>query len=168
MCRNASKARAPQEGIVTTEADIRIRRATELDQPAIRALARSGQFNRTDVRWPGCWVAATGQRIVGIVQMRRYSDGSRELGPLVVSKEMRGQGVAGRLIEALVAAEPGPIWMVTAQAFAAACKQWGFRPIEPPSAPVEVRRNHRMSSLTRVFRMRRPMRPLVILERLSA
>jgi len=150
------------------EAGISIRRATELDQPAIRALARSGQLSRTDVKWPSCWVASTGQRIVGIVQMRSHSDGSHELGPLVVSKEVRGQGIAGRLIDALVAAEPGPIWMVTAQAFAAVCKRWGFSPIEPPSAPVEVRRNHRMSSLARVFRMRRPMRPLVILERLPA
>jgi N-acetylglutamate synthase-like GNAT family acetyltransferase len=152
-----------------SEAGISIRRATELDQPAIRALACSGQLSRTDVKWPSCWVAAAaGQGIVGIVQMRRHADGSRELGPLVVSKEMRGQGVARRLMDALVAAEPEPIWMVTAHVFAAVCRRWGFHPIEPPSAPVEVRRNHRMSSLARVFRVRRPMRPLVILERLPA
>jgi hypothetical protein len=119
------------------EAGISIRRATELDQPAIRALARSGQLSRTDVKWPSCWVASTGQRIVGIVQMRSHSDGSHELGPLVVSKEVRGQGIAGRLIDALVAAEPGPIWMVTAQAFAAVCKRWGF---SPDRAAVSARR----------------------------
>jgi GNAT superfamily N-acetyltransferase len=100
--------------------------------------------------------------------MRKHSDGSRELGQLVVSKEVRGRGIAAQMIDALLAQEPGPIWMVTAHAFAAVCKRWGFRPIEPPSAPVEVRRNYRMSSLARVFRMRRPMRPLVILERLPA
>ncbi|MDW6026463.1 GNAT family N-acetyltransferase [Mesorhizobium sp. BAC0120] len=152
-----------------SEADISIRRATELDQPAIRALARTGQLNRTDVKWSSCWVAtAAGQQIVGIVQMRRHSDGSHELGPLVVRKEMRGQGVAKRLMDALVAAEPGPVWMVTAHVFTAVCKRWGFRPIEAPSAPVEVRRNQRMSSLARVFRMRQPTRPLIILERLPA
>jgi amino-acid N-acetyltransferase len=149
---------------------ISIRRATELDQPAIRELVRSERLNPTGLKWPNFLVATTGRSVVGAVQMRKHSDGSRELGSLVVSKEARGRGIATRLIDALLASEPGPVWMITTDVFAGTFSRWGFQRIEPPSAPVRVRRNHRLGSLARIvsFIMRRPMRRLVILERLPS
>jgi amino-acid N-acetyltransferase len=128
------------------------------------------RLNPTDLKWPNFLVAAADGRIVGAIQMRKHADGSRELGSLVVSKESRGQGVATRLIDALLATESGPVWMITANAFAGAYSRWGFRQIEPRTAPVKVRRNHRMGSLASIvsFFKRRPIRRLVILERLPS
>ena len=153
-----------------TEAEINIRHATELDQQAIRDLVRSERLNPMNLIWPNFLVAATEHRVVGAVQMRRHSDGSHELGSLVVSKEARGQGIATRLIDALLVHEQRPVWMITADTFAGTFSQWGFQQIEPQTAPVKVRRNYQMGSLARVvsFVMRRPMRRLVILERLAA
>jgi amino-acid N-acetyltransferase len=146
---------------------IGIRRATERDQQEIRALVRSERLNPTGINWPNFWVAVIGGRIIGAVQMRKHSDGSRELASLVVSKEHRGNGTASRLIDALLAENQGPVWMITAEPHAAAYSRWGFEQIKTRAAPAKVRRNHFMGSLARIisFVMRRPMRRLVILER---
>jgi amino-acid N-acetyltransferase len=161
--------RKPAAGVlVMNEANISIRRATPGDQPVIRALVHSERLNPTDLKWSNFMVAADKLDVVGAIQMRRHSDGSRELGSLVVAKRLRGKGIAKRMIDALLAGEPGPVWMITVDAFADTFKRWGFYPIDPSSAPVKVRRNYRMGSLARIisFFMLRPMRRLVILERL--
>ena len=149
---------------------IAIRRATERDQQAIRALVRGERLNPTGLNWPNFVVAVIGGRIIGAVQMRKHSDGSRELGSLVVNKEARGHGIASRLIDALLAEDRDPVWMITAEPYGGAYARWGFEQIRTRTAPVKVRRNHLMGRLARVvsFVMRRPMRRLVILERRPA
>ena len=149
---------------------IGIRRATEQDQQAIRALVRSERLNPTGLDWANFLVAAIDSRIIGAVQMRKHSDGSRELGSLVVTKAARGRGIASRLIEALLAEDRAPVWMIMSEPYANSYARWGFKRIEPRTAPGKVRRNHLMGSLARIifFVMRRPLRRLVILERRPA
>ena len=149
---------------------ISIRRATEWDQSAIRALVRGERLNPHGLSWPNFLVAANEDGIIGAVQMRRNADGSRELGSLVVSREVRGRGIGAQLIDALLASEHEPVWMITSAAFAKAYARWGFQPIDAPSAPVKVRRNYRMGSLAGIVSILklRPLQRLVILERLSA
>ena len=149
---------------------IGIRRATERDQQEIRALVHGERLNPTGLNWPNFMVAVIGGRLIGAVQMRKHSDGSRELASLVVSKEHRGHGTASRLIDALLAENQGPVWMITAEPYAGAYSRWGFEQIETRAAPAKVRRNHLMGSLARIisFVMRRPVRRLVILERRRA
>ncbi|HWK65841.1 MAG TPA: GNAT family N-acetyltransferase [Rhizobiaceae bacterium] len=148
--------------------DVSIRHATALDQSAIRSLVRGEHLNPTKLNWPNFLIAAIGDRVIGAVQMRKHADGSRELGSLVVSRDARGYGIASRLIDGLLASEPGPVWMITADAWADTYSRWNFQRIEPQSAPVKVRRNYRIGSLMRFvsFLTRRPPRQLVILERL--
>ena len=109
---------------------IAIRRATERDQQAIRALVHSERLNPTGLNWPNFLVAVIGGRIIGAVQMRKHSDGSRELASLVVSKEARGYGIASRMIDAMLAEDHEPVWMITAEPYAGAYSRWGFEPIE--------------------------------------
>jgi N-acetylglutamate synthase-like GNAT family acetyltransferase len=147
---------------------IGFRPATEHDQPAIRALVHGERLNPTGIHWPNFVVAAMADRIVGAVQIRKHSDGSRELGSLVVAKDQRGHGVASRMIERLLADEREPIWMITSESLAAIFARWGFERIEPASAPVKIRFNYRIGRLARIisFLRRLPMRRLIILERL--
>ncbi|CAN7708757.1 GNAT family N-acetyltransferase [Mesorhizobium sp. LjNodule214] len=147
-----------------------VRRATERDQQAIRALVRSERLNPNGLNWPNFLVALTGGSIIGAVQMRKHTDGSRELGSLVVAKEARGRGIASRLIDTLLAEDREPVWLITAEPNVGAYSRWGFEQIETRAAPAKVRRNHLMGSLVRIisFVMRRPMRRLVILERRPA
>jgi N-acetylglutamate synthase-like GNAT family acetyltransferase len=158
---------AAQEVSGMDQLAIGIRRATERDQPEIRALVHGERLNPTGLNWPNFMVAVMGGRLIGAVQMRKHSDGSRELASLVVSKEHRGHGTASRLIDALLAEDQEPVWMITSEPHAAAYSRWGFEQIETRAAPAKVRRNHVMGSLARIisFVMRRPMRRLVILER---
>ncbi len=144
------------------------RQAVEQGQQAIRALVHGERLNPTGIKWPNFLVAAIGDRIVGAAQIRKHSDGSRELGSLVVAKERRGQGIASRMIDALLSEDHEPIWLITPESLAKVYARWNFEQIEPSAAPVKVRFNYRMGNLARIlsFVMRRPMRRLVILERL--
>ena len=144
------------------------RRASEQDQPAIRELVHGERLNPTGINWPNFLVAAVGGRIIGAAQVRNHTDGSRELGSLVVAREKRGHGIASRMIDALLADEREPVWMITPASHARIYARWGFEEIEPSAAPVEVRFNYRMGRLARIisFFKRQPRRRLVILERL--
>ena len=105
-------------------------------------MVHSERLNPTGLNWQNFLVAEIDGRIIGAVQMRRHSDGSRELGSLVVSKEARGQGIASRLIDAMLAEDNEPVWMITAEPYARAYSRWGFEAIETRKAPAKVRRNH--------------------------
>ena len=149
------------------DARITIRRATEEDQAAIRTLVRSERLNPHGLDWPNFVVAIDADSLVGAVQLRRHRDGSRELGSLVVRKAARGQAVASRLIDALLADAHEPIFMVTTEVFAERYQRWGFCRIEPAAASAAVRRNYRIGSLvsiTALFTLRR-IRRLVVLAR---
>jgi N-acetylglutamate synthase-like GNAT family acetyltransferase len=147
---------------------IGFRPATEHDQPAIRALVHGERLNPTGIHWPNFVVAAMADRIVGAVQIRKHSDGSRELGSLVVAEDQRGHGIASRMIERALADEREPVWMVTSESLAGTFARWGFERIEPAAAPVKVRFNYRMGRLARIisFFRRQPPKRLIILERL--
>ena len=100
---------------------------------------RGERLNPTGINWPNFMVAAMGGRIVGAAQIRKHSDGSRELGSLVVAKDERGHGIASRMIDTLLAEEREPVWMITSEPYAKAYARWGFERIEPGAAPVKVR-----------------------------
>lgn len=152
-----------------------LRRATAADQDTLLALVKRERLNPAGVRWPHFVVAADGFGIVGAAQLRRHPDGSREVASLVVLPPMRGQGIAARLIDALLAARHAPVHVVTQRAHATYFKRWGFRDIHPWHAPSAVRRSWLMDQvaqlgrtvgLTGLLGARAPLR-MVILERPS-
>ena len=149
------------------ESAITIRPATEEDQLAIKTLVRSERLNPHKLDWPNFVVAVDQRDLVGAVQLRNHGAGLRELGSLVVRKEARQQGIASRLIDALIAGANERVLMITGKAYAARYQRWGFRPIEPAAAPAPILRNYLVGSLisvTALFRRGR-IRPLVILDR---
>lgn len=148
-------------------ATVTTRPATEQDQAEITRLVRAERLNPVGLHWRNFMVAADASGLAGAVQMRRHPDGSREMGSLVVRPGVRGRRVASRLIDALLAAEPGPVMTITGQAFASHYEKWGFRPIDPRTAPPPIRRNYwmgRMAAIISFLRLR-PIRYLVLLER---
>ena len=145
-----------------------IRKATAADQAAIGALIESERLNPYGNHWPNFWVAGEGNQLIGAVQVRRHKDGSGELGSLVVVPARRGQGMAARLIEHVLAAEPGPMHMITGRAFATHYARWGFEPIGLRRAPASVRRHYVLGQLigsAHALVTRRPINRLVILAR---
>jgi amino-acid N-acetyltransferase len=150
---------------------VSIRPATEQDQQTIRAMAHEERVKPTGLNWPNFLVAVDGDDIVGAAQMRKHADGSRELGTLVVRSSARGKAIATRLIQAHLARENGPVFMITGAAYADHYARFGFRRREPASAPGSIRRNYRIGSLGGgliSFFMGRPRRRLAIYERAAA
>jgi amino-acid N-acetyltransferase len=147
---------------------IQIRRAGPDDQAAIEALVRSEHLKPTDLRWPSFVVACDGERLVGAVQMRHHLDGSHELGSLVVAPAWRGQGLATRLVDSLLAGFPGPMHMITQRRHATHFERWGFRPVAALRSPLSVRLHWvvgQSMSLWSLLLRRRPARRLAVLGR---
>lgn len=144
-----------------------LRRAAASDQPAITQLVHGERLNPHGLEWVNFVVAVMGNTVIGAVQMRQHADGSRELGSLVVSRAHRGQGIAGRLITALLARHPDTVHVITRHANANHYRPWGFAVIDARDAPRSVRRNRligQMVSVLSLLQGRRPRR-LVILRR---
>ena len=123
-------------------ATFKVREATARDQLAITTLVRHEHLNPIDLDWRRFVIAIDRSGILGAVQLRRHADHSRELGSLVVRQDARGRGVAGRLIDRLLAPIATRVLMITGAAFATHYERWGFRPIDPAKAPTPVRRNY--------------------------
>jgi amino-acid N-acetyltransferase len=146
---------------------VRVRQAVALDQLAITQLVHGERLNPNGIGWANFIVAVMGSKVVGAVQMRQHADGSRELGSLVVGRAHRGRGVAGRLINALLACHTGTVHVITRHTNAGHYRRWGFAVIQTCDAPRALRRNRlfgQMASLLALLRGRRPQR-LVILRR---
>src|SRR5215213_1325674 len=97
---------------------VSIRPATEHDQPQILALARGERVKPFGLNWPNFVVAEQAGRLVGAVQLRKHSDGSLELGSLMVAATLRGQGIAARMIDARLDGATGRILMITGRRYA--------------------------------------------------
>jgi N-acetylglutamate synthase-like GNAT family acetyltransferase len=118
---------------------VEIRKATAGDQAAIVTLVRAERLNPHGLDWANFFVAVEGDALIGAVQIRRHRDGSRELGSLVVAPTKRGNGLAARLIDHVLAAAPGPMHVITGRAHAHHYARWGFEPIGVWSAPAGIR-----------------------------
>ena len=152
------------------ECDWTIRPADVKDRRKIRALVRSERLNPIRLHWRNFQVAVVGDDIVGAVQMRSHSDGSRELGSLVVKPDYRLRGIAEELITAVLAKEPGVVYMITSRERQPRFRRHGFRAIATTAGPWPVRLNILLGTMAggafSILQGRRPV-PLVLLERLS-
>jgi amino-acid N-acetyltransferase len=145
-----------------------IRPATAADQVAILGLVRSERLNPNGLGWENFLVAAEHDRLIGAVQLRHHHDGARELGSLVVERSSRGRGLATRLIDSLLAANPGRILMITGRQHAPRYTAWRFRPIAALDAPASIMRNYCLGQIIGgafALLQRRPVNRLVILDR---
>jgi N-acetylglutamate synthase-like GNAT family acetyltransferase len=145
-----------------------IRQAVASDRQAIRSLASGERVNPTGLSWPNFVVATNDAVIIGAVQLRLHRDGIKELATLVVAREWRKRGIAAKLIDTIMADQPGRVFMVTGRNHAHHYARWGFLPIAPASAPFGVRRNYLLGycgGYLFALLQRRAINHLVILER---
>lgn len=145
-----------------------IRPATECDQEQILGLARGERLKPFGLHWPNFIVAEKDRRVIGAVQLRTHRDGSYELGSLVVEAASRGQGIAAKLIDRRLAGMSDRILMITGQAYADHYSRWGFKHIEPGSAPPCIRLNYWLGDLgggIMSFVQRRARNRLAVLDR---
>lgn len=123
-----------------------LRPATQADFPTIRLLIRSVQINPIGLDWRRFIVAVTPNgALIGCGQVKPHRDGSRELASIAVLPGWRGQGVARAIIERLVAAHPGPLYLTCRSSLGAFYERFGFRTIELAEMPPYFRRISRLA-----------------------
>lgn len=124
-----------------------LRLATAADQATISAMVRDAQLNPLRLHWRDFLVAEDERRIVGIGQIRPHDDGSRELSSLVVARECRGTGVGSQIVRALLAREPGPIYLFCREQLTPFYARFGFRVTASQALPRGLARMLRLGNL---------------------
>jgi Acetyltransferase (GNAT) family len=80
-----------------------VRRARSDDQPVITAMVRRARLNPAGLHWEQFVVGERNGRPVGVAQLRRHSDGAKELASLAVEPGAREHGIATQMVDALLA-----------------------------------------------------------------
>lgn len=108
-----------------------LRSAAAEDQAAIVSLVRAAQINPMDLKWRHFVVAvdeASGS-IVSIGQIKPHGDGSRELASIATVPAYQHQGIARRVIEHLLARNPGELYLTCLATMEGFYAPFGFRAV---------------------------------------
>ena len=133
-----------------------LRPAAAEDEIAIHSLIREGGVNPLGIRWPRFVLIETQDgEVVACGQIKPHADGTNELASIVVKKEFRGQGLARRIIEHLLAGHPGTLYLMCAARACSMYEKFGFYGIEEDEYPRFFRRlSWIMKISARLFGMR--------------
>jgi amino-acid N-acetyltransferase len=123
---------------------ISIKPATAADQEHIARLIREARLNPRDLDWRRFVVADTRGTLVGCAQIQVHARGTRELASVAVTPRLQGSGIGGRLVESILAQEPGTIYLMTRRETAGYFERFGFRRIAAADAPSDFRRQFRI------------------------
>jgi N-acetylglutamate synthase-like GNAT family acetyltransferase len=139
-----------------------IRSAHADEGTIIKAMIRSERLDPLNIHWQNFLVATEGERIVGIGQVKPYRSG-RELGSLAVVPDRRKTGVAGALINALMARENGPLLLFCLAFREPFYAKFGFRRVGLADLPGEFKLKYAVGVVftrligQRVIAMKRPV-----------
>jgi amino-acid N-acetyltransferase len=127
-----------------SEDSISIRPATAADQSDISRLIREARLNPRDLDWRRFVVADAEGTLVGCAQVRVHASGTRELASVAVTPDHQGSGIGGRLVESVLAREPGMVYLMTRRETGGYFERFGFRRIAAADAPSDFRRQFRI------------------------
>ncbi len=115
---------------------IRLRRATQGDAAAIRALIRQVGINPTGLDWKRFLVAVDeNDRVIATGQVKPHRDGTRELASIATAPEHRSQGLASAIIRQLLEETPRPLYLVCQEHNGSFYTRFGFRDLAPEEMP---------------------------------
>jgi len=123
---------------------VTVRSARKDDQPVISAMVRRARLNPAKLQWKRFVIAEHDSRAVGVAQLRRHFDGAVELASLVVEPDVQGHGIAGLMIDALLADEQAAVYTIIDRRYVAHFMRWGFSPVDPGRLPRSVSRIYRI------------------------
>jgi N-acetylglutamate synthase-like GNAT family acetyltransferase len=132
---------------------LRIRPATEGDQPTIGRFIKEAHLPRLNVHWPNFVVAEEDREIIGVGQVKSHSDGSRELASITVAPARQRAGIGAAVINALLAREAGVVLHLSCRReLESYYERFGFRRIAQAAYPPYFRRTTSLVNLiTRNF-----------------
>jgi amino-acid N-acetyltransferase len=138
--RVAGEPQEPAVGCDNRRVQAAVRRARPDDQPVITAMVRRVRLNPAGLHWEQFVVGERDGRAVGVAQLRRHPDGTRELGSLAVEPGAREHGIATQMVNALLAGETAAVYALIDRRFAGHFARWGFRQAGPGELPRPVSR----------------------------
>lgn len=125
-----------------------LRAATAGDATAIRSLIYAAHNNPTGLDWRRFVVAVSADgEVIGCGQIKPHKDGSRELASIAVIPVWRGNGVARLIIEHLVAASPGLLYLTCRAGLGSLYEKFGFRSVGEGEMTPYFRRLSHMAKL---------------------
>jgi amino-acid N-acetyltransferase len=126
-----------------------LRPATATNVAAIRSLVYTARINPMGLDWRRFIVAlAPDGVVIGCGQVKPHRDGSRELASIVVAPAWRGNGVARAIIEHLIAAHPGLLYLTCRASLGPFYEKFGFRVVDETQMTPYF---HRLSRLARLI-----------------
>ncbi len=122
-----------------------LRQAKRTDAAVIRAMVNREHLNPFNLNWEHFIVAESDQgQVVGCGQVKTHFDGSRELASIVVAPDWRRGGVATAMIEHLLEAHPGELYLTCGSALGEYYQRFGFRVLAEADMPPYFRRLSRL------------------------
>jgi N-acetylglutamate synthase-like GNAT family acetyltransferase len=148
--------------------NINFRRAKEIDQAAIKTVVRQAKLYPFELNWQQFYVALDNKSIIGVGQIKKHRDGSRELASIAVVPEFQGQGVATALIHKLLSPYDDQLYLLCRDDLESFYQGFGFITVTRANLPPELARRQWMGNFfTRIVSLfaRRPMRILAMRRR---
>lgn len=127
--------------------DITIRPARQEDQQTITSLIQQAKLNPRNLHWQNFFVAEESGKLVGIRQIKVYSQGTREAASGFVLPEYRRQGISAQLMNALLSRETGPVYAMVNHKRAPYYEQFGFRQVDPSQLPADFHKEYRIGRI---------------------
>ena len=103
-------------------------------------MVRRARLNPAGLQWEQFVVGERDGRAVGVAQVRRYSDGTKELASLVVEPGARGHGVATQMVDTLLDGETAAVYTLIDRRFVGHFARWGFGQVGRSELPPSVSR----------------------------
>ncbi len=126
---------------------IQIRPARQEDQQTIVSFIRQARLNPRNLHWERFLVAEENGEIVGIRQVKIYSQGTREVASGFVLPGYRRQGISAGLMNEILSREKGTLYLMCRDIRAAYYEQFGFRQVSPDQLPSDFRNEYRLGRI---------------------
>ncbi len=131
---------------------ISLRPATEADFATIKALIHHARINPTGLEWHRFTVATSRlamsederSEVIGCIQLKTLPGKQVELASLVVRNDFRGQGIARKLIEHILADSPRPLYLTCRSGLGNFYRKFGFDALSEKELPRYYRRLKRL------------------------
>jgi N-acetylglutamate synthase-like GNAT family acetyltransferase len=125
--------------------EIRLRPAVRSDAAIIRRMISSERLNPFSLDWRRFILAVDENgHVAACVQVKPHGGGIREMASLVVQTEYRGQGLARRMIESVLARETGTLYLTCRASLIPFYNLFGFQSLPAADLPPYYQRLTRL------------------------